>query len=234
LFPSDATERSNKCAKCPRETTQSFAFNATVSIKPVQELKFGALYQCKKCKSDWYLDQDEKRMSRVMQDQLSCILDWNKQPTSLTDAQKEVLTEIGSTPTSFTFVPAPADYPCRVVTTSGQDIKLAVIRRHKHAPMQSLDNIRYAHEIAEILESPFALPLQIRIATTQSREVRNGLNLTFVESKGDTFALRWTNHFFVKHGHKAKHVTLTEHGDGFEALPRVQDIEEEIVYFLAD
>lgn len=246
LFPNDTAQKSNNCTDCPLKGITEFGYHSAINensdplhpaarlLEPDQELKFGSLFRCRNCSSVWHLGSNKQRMSRLGSCELTNIMAWNEQSTSLTDAQIGILEKIGATPPDGSLGRTPLDYPCRVITTDGDDIKMAIVRRHKHAPIHALGKIRYANDIKEIRTSPFALPLCIRAATVKARELRNGLNLTFIESRGKIFALAWTNHFFVQDGHISANVTHVAKVSDFEAIPRGGSGTEDLVYFLAD
>lgn len=260
MFPEDAAqtariakekasfENEDECSACVSLAASGLTYDAIFSdethelnitarsLNVMRELKFGTLYRCDVCQSRWYYHTPERgRIKRVIAREIPEILRWDKTSTTLSGAQVKVLDRIGATANANPTGLGPyADFPCRVITTNGEEIKAALVCRQKYAPDSTSNTYRYASDIAEIFESPIALPLDIRNQTTKAREVRNGLAMTFIESQGQVFFLRWTCNFFEKEGHVTKDVKLIVPDRDFEEYPQLSYEPDDVVYFIAD
>ncbi len=215
--------------------TQTTQRDRSVFVKS-RELRHGCLYRCRVCDAPWYLFGQPEIMHAVPNERLDLISKWNEHPQLLSDEFKTILQSIGRTP--------PDRYgngrefnetPCCVETVHGETIERAVVSLQQHAPIEDWRNYRLASEIARIKPSASALPLAVRIATSQAEEVSMGFAPTYIESpEKEILTLNWTQHFLVKPGWDANKVALSRKAVDTQSPPVIYNGTEGIVYFVAD
>ncbi len=173
-------------------------------------------------------------MSVVPADRVDLILEWNNGPILLSQEYVQRLERIGATPPdSYGNGRQHKRTPCSVTTTGGERIDLAVVSIQAHAPFETHRNYRLGTEIARLDESPYALPLDVRIATSRAEEIRMGLAPTIIEmTDGKRFTLNWTTHFLVKEGYRAADARVAE--GNLLPMPEIADEPKEIIYFVVD
>ncbi len=140
-----------------------------------KKLRTGSLFKCKSCNHPWYLDENELFMHSVPMERLKLIEEWNAKPIILSAEHTHILKEIGATPPDvYGNGRQYAQTPCKVITKSDEVFSFAIISQQQHAPFEEYRKYRLASEIQDIQASPFALALEVRLATTQAEEIRNG------------------------------------------------------------
>lgn len=176
-------------------------------------LKFGSLYYCPTCGAKWYLDRSEQNMSCVPGDQLPVLMEWSRRKLVVPDEVVAVAREIGATPPDLYGNGAwYVRVPCEVVTKAGESIPMAMLsfQDTPQSPMSD-DGIRFADEIARIAPSEFAVPKEVRLATSQAPEIRMMFAPTHVKAPdGRSFILNWTVDLFSEAGVKGSELILVD------------------------
>lgn len=209
--------------------------NKDLYINPI-ELKTGTLFQCKSCKSHWYLDSNEQFMNHVKDEKLEIIHTWSDSDQKLSSKQAEALRSIGSTPPDLygngsKFI----ETPCQIKTKEGEIIECAIVSIQGHAPFEDWRNYRLASEIEKISVSRYALPLDVRLATSQADEIRMGFAPTLVElSNGKRKVLNWTTNFLIITGVETATTKVCNERVNTSNMPEIYQTKEKIVYFIAD
>jgi hypothetical protein len=206
-----------------------------VFIEP-QPLRHGTLYKCRHCGQPWYLFGRPEMMNVVPRDRLPVIHRWNESPILLPPGIVRKLEKIGRTPPDrFGNGSGFHETPCSVTTLDGKQQDLAVVSMQRHAPFERWRQYHVATEIAEVHPSRHALPLPVRVATSQSDEVRMGFYPTLVElPDGELTILNGTQHFLVKESCDSSKVALSRRPLDMERLPPILPLPSGIIYFIAD
>ena len=200
-------------------------------------LRRGKLYKCSLCDEVWHLDEDAKRMTHVGSERLPLVLDWNREASALPAAMSDVVRRIGPTP--------PDVYgngsehrvtPCAVTTHLGEYFDKALICVQRDAPVEDGLRLHLGSEIAEIAESPFALPLSVREASSRAHEVRMGFSPTLIEMPdGRRFVMNGTTHFFVAPGYAASDARAVAGSYFSEPIPpSLVETHNDVIYFVVD
>jgi hypothetical protein len=212
-----------------------FRKDLTVFVSP-EQLRWGTLFRCESCGHPWYLDGEERFMNCVPRDRLALIHQWNQQPIVLSSEQIAKLKKIGRTPADIYGNGAQFHLtPCTVVTKSGQQIDVAIVSQQRHAPFEYWRQCRLATEIGHIDPSPHALPLSIRAATAEAKEMRMGFSPTVAKTPdGETIIFNGPQNFFVKEGCSAGKVVLSKKRINWNKMPHVYPEPKNIEYFVAD
>lgn len=202
----------------------------------LRDLRYGALFECQICKQPWYLYGEPEFMNFIPQDRMGIIENWNNQPIAFSQEHLSELRDIGRTPPDIYGNGSQFDQtPCSVTTVSGEQIDLAVVSFQRHAPFEEWRHYRLASEIAQIRPSPYALPLSLRIASSNADEMRMGFAPTCIQAPdGRRLLLNWTQHFLVEAGFDAKTMTLGQWSFDYKNMPRVCNGPQNVVYFVAD
>lgn len=202
-----------------------------------QPLRHGTLYRCKACGRSWYLDGDTDMMSLVPEDRVSLILAWNQHAIFLSKGISAKLDAIGRTPPDkYGNGREYREIPCGVITTSGEHVDLAIVSFQSHAPFEPWRHCRLGSEISDVYPSPYALPLPVRIATSEADETRMGLAPTVIEMPNDRlFILNWRPNFLVKDGLRAGDARVSRRRLGSGETPEIVSAPtKEVVYFIVD
>ena len=228
-----------KCSACYAGQLLSFAWKES-KVRHVfvldRPLRSGALYRCGACHAVWYLDANERMMGAVSDERLPLVLRWNEAPIVLSDTIFGKLKEIGETPPDrYGNGREYSETPCGVVTKAGERIDIAIVSLQQHAPYEEWRIYRLASEIGDIYPSRYALPLEVREATSQAQEVRMGFAPTAIEfPDGDAFVLNWRTNFFLKSGYRADQAIVSEPQRAPREMPAVITDPAGTIYFVAD
>lgn len=198
-------------------------------------MRYGSLYQCRDCGHPWYLDSDEKLMNFIPADRIALCEEWDAGPIRFDAAHLARLREIGATP--YGSLSVYRDTPCCVVTKKGERFDVAIVSERNHPPYESWPRqFRFATEIADIEESSYALPFDVRKATAEAKEMRMGFAPTAVQGPDKrTFLLNETNNFYDGSHGPAKDIRLVGmSGINWNHMPKVYNFEKPVVYFVAD
>lgn len=200
-----------------------------------RKLRSGTVYSCTRCNAAWYLHGDRPWMEAVPEGRMPIVEAWNRAPLVLPEAVRAALDAIGRTPPDlYGNGDAYHETPCSVVTASGEELNLAVVSRQRGAPVEESRNYRLASEIAEVRPSDFALPLDVRIASSRSPELRMGFAPTPIEMPdGGLFVLNWATHFLDEPGYSAADARVSDAPLDMSNLPRIAGTRP-AVWFIAD
>ena len=200
-----------------------------------KDLRFGALHKCMECGASWYFDPARNWMETTPWDRLALIDAWNEHAIFLAGDNLKILDAIGKTPHDiYGNGKQYVETPCGVVTTQGEQIDTAIVSFQNHAPFERDRQYRLASDIAEIFESPFALPLKVREETANAEEKRMGFAPTIVEVGGKPFILNWRVNFFMEPGLDARDAKVSTANLDMAKLPPIAPEAEDITYFVAD
>jgi hypothetical protein len=236
------------CESCQAGALLSFTWNTasrhdgtlpsdpSVFVKR-SDLRSGTLYECRACGHSWYLHGRPAFMHYVPRDRLDLIQSWNQQPITLPPTQRQVLARIGPTPPAGRYGVAQGltETPCAVRTVQGERFETAMVTTQQHAPVETWRRYRLATDIAEILPSPYTLPLPIRIATAKAKEISMGFAPTGVAlPDGRRWALNGRQSFFLEDGVSTTDLVLFRYRpERAGALP-IHVEHDDVVHFVAD
>lgn len=202
-----------------------------------KSLRRGALYRCRVCQTVWHLDSHSERMTHVDERRIELVLAWDAAPITLPPDLLHIVQQIGPTP--------PDVYgngrerrvtPCSVETNSGETFERAMICVQVDAPVEDYMRFRLGSEVASIHESAFALPAEVRRASSLAPEMRMGFSPTLIEMPdGQRFVMNGMTSFMVVDGYAAKNAQVAN-GNYFQENPPPGFIEtpKDIVYFIVD
>lgn len=196
----------------------------------VEAWKFGVLYRCSYCERSWFQSDDRRQIDRIQEHLLPLALHWNATPLSVDETLLHKLAAIGgTTKPSRQYI----GVPCSVKTISGEMHDKALVMFSKRPPYfwYQPEMVHWADEIADILPSDFALPLDVRRATLEKQEVRMGFApVGIVDSQGREYTLSHETNFLNAEGLKGKEVRLSGRQRGWKK--RVLPTPVEHYYFV--
>lgn len=237
------------CSACGAGATVSFNWSYAQerrSAEDVERIKLfaewkslrrGALYHCRVCQAVWHLDGRSERMTHVNDGRIELVLAWDAASITLPPDLARVVQQIGPTP--------PDIYgngrerrvtPCTVKTSSGETFERAMICVQADAPVEDHMRYRLGSEIASIHESTFALPAEVRRASSLAQEMRMGFYPTLIEMPdGRRFVMNGMTSFMLVDGYAAKDAQVTN-GSYFQenVPPDFIETPRDIVYFIVD
>lgn len=199
-------------------------------------LRRGSLYRCNICHEVWHLDGSGQTMTHVGSARLPLVLGWDRQPIELRKDLEARLEQIGPTP--------PDTYgnwsdrrvtPCRIITTAGEQVDPAMLCVQLDAPVQDYMHFRLGSEIADIRDSAFALPLDVRLASSRAGEMRMGFSPSLIEMPdGKRFVLNGVTSFMAETGYNAAEARVAA-GSYFDEDPPPPFLHSPaITYFIID
>ena len=200
-------------------------------------LRRGQLHRCRMCQAIWHLDGDAQDMTHVENERLDLVLAWDREPIGVPPDIVAIAEKIGPTP--------PDVYgngherrvtPCAITTVSGTTFETALICVQLDAPVQAHMQFRLGSEIASIRESPFALPAEVRRASSRAEEMRMGFSPTLIEMlDGRRFVMNGMTSFMVVDGYDASEARVVT-GSFFREDPSPAFVEKpkDPVYFIVD
>ena len=211
------------CAACGAGATISFNWGYAQERRSPEDverinlfaawksLRRGALYRCRVCQTVWHLDGRSERMTHVDEQRLELVLAWDAAPITLTPDLVSTVQQIGPTP--------PDVYgngrerlvtPCAVHTNAGETFERAMICVQRDAPVEDHMRFRLGSEVASIQESTFALPAEVRRASSLAQEMRMGFSPTLIEMPdGRRFVMNGMTSFMLVDGYAAKDAQVT-------------------------
>jgi hypothetical protein len=176
-------------------------------------------------------------MTYVDAERLELVFAWDSASIMLSADVSSKLEEIGPTPPDVYGNGAERRVtPCAVETSSGEVFELAMICVQTDAPVQAHLNFRLGSDIARVAESSFALPLDVRRASSQAHEMRMGFYPSLIQMPdGRKFVLNGKTSFMAIDGYCAKDATVAS-GSYFQEQPPPRFVETPmtIVYFIVD
>lgn len=135
-------------------------------------LRRGSLYRCNVCHEVWHLDGGGQTMTHVSSARLPLVLEWDREPIVLSDELVARLEQIDPTPPDvYGNGSAIRVTLCKVITTAGQLVDPAMVCVKLDGPIQDYMNFRLGSEIADIKDSAFALPFDVRLASSRAEEM---------------------------------------------------------------
>ena len=211
--------------------------NHVATFREWQKLRRGQFFRCGVCNEVWYLDAGPGNLTHVQPERLPLVLAWSENAITLSAANLAIVDSIGPTP--------PDVYgngrerrvtPCQVTTHAGERFDKAFICVQADAPVASHINFRLGSEIADVKESPFALPRAVREASSRAYEIRMGYSPTLIEMPGGAkFIMNGMTSFMAVPGYEASQARLASGGDmTLEAAPRFVETPDDVVYFIMD
>ncbi len=202
-----------------------------------RSLRRGTLYRCHFCQEVWHLDGDGEFMTYVDESRLELVLAWDRSIISLPPEISAKMQMIGPTPPDLYGNGGKQRVtPCLAETLAGEVLELAMICIQRDAPIQTHQKFRLGSELLRIDESRFALPLEVRRASSRAEEMRMGFSPSIIEMPdGRRFVLNGTSNFMVKDGYDAREAKVA--GGNFfreEPRPSLMPHPEGIPYFVVD
>ena len=175
-------------------------------------------------------------MNVVPRERLELIERWNEGPIVLRADHVTALEAIGPTPSDpYGNQRGLRETPCAVTTVTGERIDLAIVSVQRHAPFEHWRSYRLANEMAEVHPSRYALPLEVRVATSRARELRMGFAPTIAKlPTGERVAFNGPQNFFVREGVAASDIVLSRSLFQFKKPQPIHPGDEVITYFVAD
>lgn len=226
------------CPECDGKNYTSFRWELKASLNFPElvkyrmclakrgKLKVGSLWECGNCHNKWYLDVHGSMMYHVPKEREDLLGIWNEKRLAPKPEWLRVLGEIGASPPDIYGNDVDIiNIPCRVVDCDGNSFDPAMIRFQTGPPIEDwFPNVRLLDSISHIEHSDFALPAEVRIASTEAGEVGMGFAPTIIVAPdGSEFCLNWTTDFFLWHGLKAASMKLADAPHSFKPDTHIID-----------
>ena len=168
------------------------------ALRFVEPLKFGELFQCRRCGKYWVLDPHQIFMTLVEPEKQDLVIEWGRRDLAPTRKQLEKLLEIGSPGVSRygsgqTF----REFPCKCRMRSGELVDYCIVHVCRSLPILDDDyTVRLMDEVDEILDSEFALNFAVRDAAWNAREFRMMYSPTLVKNEqGRRYIINGSGYF---------------------------------------
>lgn len=179
------------------------------TLQPIESWKFGHHYQCSKCNNSWFLNEHNV-IKRIPANLLLLAYKWNQTPLTLNSSILDSLVKIGGT---VNYGNDCITIPCSIRNISGAQHEKAVILVSKQPPYSSWHDpliIHWPNEIDTVTPSPFSLPLDVRKASSEKREVSMGFApVGIVDKQGKEYTLPYKSDFFDIDGVKGNELSLS-------------------------
>ncbi len=201
-----------------------------------RSLRRGTLYRCNLCDEVWHLDGAEQTITHVHSLRLPLVLEWDQHPIALTKEVEVQLERIGPTPPDvYGNCSDKRVTPCKVITAEGEEVDPAMVCVQLDAPVQDYMQTRLGSEIARVSNSSFALPLEVRLATSRAHEMRMGFSPSLIEMPdGKRLVLNGMASFMDEPGYDAATARVTE-GNFFTERPSPSLPQAPVItYFIVD
>lgn len=184
-------------------------------ILPIKNLKYGTLYQCRICRIHWYFDPESQIMYVIDKKNLEVLNKWNSKKFLLSEKILTELKKIKENPIGIYGINSKhLIFPCSVLTKKNIRYDKAIIKITYLPPLKWYEDanfVLFCDEIQSILPSPYALPIEVREATSMAQEVRMGFAPTVVQSTGGKiFVLNGETNFFDYQGLIGKDIQLPD------------------------
>jgi hypothetical protein len=196
----------------------------------IERLKFGHLYRCSKCARYWFLQESGLWLQRIDDQHLALVERW-KRPLTLDDAALATLAAIGGVRSGYDEWIA---VPCAVRDVSGRrhEKSIALVTKQPPGARPERDRVHWADEVAGVSASPFALPLDVRRASAEKREVSMGFApVGVVDGRGAEYTLTCASDFFDRNGVKGQEIRLSRRTAGWPERIAPEPAQS---YFLVD
>jgi len=184
-------------------------------LKQVKVLKFGQLFACRLCGSQWVLDDGLQTATRVPSERLNILQAWNEQRLVIPSEQLRALDAIGGTAPNFWMGRSGViQIPCAITLLTGERIDPALVWITKRPPIDMFTSrLMLFQPVDKVEPSPFALPLNVRRVTVTAPEISMGFSPTRVEAlDGRPFVLHWATSLFDRDGVKGSEIRLSAKG----------------------
>ncbi len=207
----------------------------TAALDHREDLGRGSLFACRICQEPWWVDAQRTAAHHVTAGKLALLRAWSEADLSLSPAALTLLKKIGPTPPhQYAVDNGDQQFPCAIITRSGERFDHAVLSLQADPPLDSHRPVRLAGEIAEVLESPDALPLAVRKASARSHELAMGYAPTLIDMPdGESFLLNGTQNFLVKRGRRAGEAKVSKSLVSRESRGEVVNAPDDEVLFVA-
>lgn len=198
-----------RCRNCQVDSIHGSLLDHFPNIQPLEPWKFGHLYQCSTCSRFWFLHENKRFIDRIPDKMMPLTHHWNKTPLTLNASTLEVLKGIGGVAEYY------QNYimvPCCVKKMSDEQQDKALVLISKQPPyfLCKPQMIHWADEIKEVTLSPFALPFDVRKASSEKEELSMGFAPTGVKDKTEIeYTLHCESHFFDYKGVKGEDIVLS-------------------------
>ena len=221
------------------ETSQGEFKKYTRTLLEKNPLKVGFLFECPTCGQQWYLDGLREMMTVIPRNKTALIEKWNASPLFLSSDLFKKAKSIGATPVHQNSTERNyAEVPCKVLTRKGENIDKCLLLFRNGPPLESYGRaIGFIQDIADLTPSDYALPFEVRAASSQSKETRTGSALTPVESnQGVRFNLNWAVNFFDKKNIQGKdiHLLMLNPQNKRQRFPIISEPIGDITFFMGD
>ena len=201
------------------------------------DLKWGTLLRCPTCAQAWYLDGDGGVASRVPRSGEPLLRAWSEARVTLSAGHLAALERIRAAgEDKYGNGRGYLHFPCAIRWRDGSASDPAILVVTKFPPLgDGFPGARLFDPSATILDSDYALPLDVRRATRRADEQRMGLAPTPVAGPdGRVLLLNWSADVFDREGVKGKDVRLCSKSWGMESLPPIVSRPDAVVFAFAD
>jgi hypothetical protein len=178
-------------------------------LKVVEQLKFGHLYQCEKCKQFWFLHEHKQMMDRIRPEYMPLVHYWNQNKLNVKESTLGILSSIGGVPDYYKGY---ISIPCSIQNTAGERNDKALVLVSKQPPDRwtELQKVHWASEIDTVSLSSFALPIDVRRASAEKREEAMGFApVGVIDKKGIEYTLECKSQFFDHNSIKGEEIRLS-------------------------
>lgn len=168
-------------------------------IKFKEELISGKLYQCTKCKVNWFNPNTSQNIYALTDKTFDLLKKWNEKVNIPRDEILKKLKNIGTDKFYNPICNKTYLYgiPCSVYTKE-KKIEKAIFTFNDTPPIKSsYENIIFPEDIIKVEPSEFAMSLFLRKLTHTAMEVQMGVAPTIVEDKnGKLYGINYAANFF--------------------------------------
>jgi hypothetical protein len=201
-----------------------------------KSLRRGSLYRCSGCHEVWHLDGANEAMTHVSPARLSLVEQWGEKTIALSEKVQTQIERIGPTPPDlYGNGDQKRVTPCKVTTSSGEEIDPAMVCVQLDAPVQDHIQARLGSDIFSVSNSAFALPLDVRLASSQADEMRMGFYPSLIEMPdGKKFVLNGMTSFMDEPGYEAETARVAGGSYFSESPPPPIAKAPTVTYFVVD
>ncbi|MBF0252551.1 MAG: hypothetical protein HQL29_01930 [Candidatus Omnitrophica bacterium] len=156
-------------------------FNA---LKYREALKYGWLYECKKCRELWFLYESRRKIRHIAQEKVGMLFEWNEGEEKITDEAKKILINIKPTPPDkhrtkfFENIYIPCE--CEFNDGTKHDKCLIWIKSFPsfiedgYAGDRDMFRVRSINSVKTIKPSKYSYSYDVRLAIANREEISNG------------------------------------------------------------
>lgn len=230
------------CPFCEEKSTVKYNFQN--SLNEIKKLKFGGILKCPKCRTSWFLDENKEFLNIILEENINMLKRWNNKKLKPSNKILQKLKDIGATPPDIygnqkEFI----RIPCKCRFINGEVLDKCIISFQKKPPLESdynknlLKRIKYLDEIENIFPSKYALNKNLRVLTTQAKEIRMGFAPTRAKApNGSHYILNWTTDFFDMDGIKGGKLIFVNNSEVKHEREMIYDKTpyDDITYIIGD